>query len=140
MSEHRIRTHPILPVEKRSGFEFLWQGRVMHAREGETIAAALFAGGVRVFGHHHKDGAPQGIFCANGQCSQCLVMADGLPVKACMTRVAPGMRVESLDGKPALPEMHSISTVEDECDQGGDACRDGGLRWQGMHQSDQAAV
>ncbi|MFN2273055.1 MAG: FAD-dependent oxidoreductase, partial [Anaerolineae bacterium] len=64
---------------------------------------------------------PQGIFCANGQCAQCLVMADGLPVKACMTRVAPGMRVEPLDGKPvlpdahAVPEMHPISTFEVEC-------------------------
>jgi sarcosine oxidase subunit alpha len=121
MSEYRIHTHPILPIEKRPEIDFLWQGRVMRAREGETIAAALFAGGVRVFGHHHKDGAPQGIFCANGQCAQCLVMADGLPVKACMTRVAPGMRVEPLDGKPvlpdahAVPEMHPISTFEVEC-------------------------
>ena len=121
MSEYRVHTHPILPVVERPEFEFSWQGRVMRACEGETIAAALFAGGVRVFGHHHKDGAPQGIFCANGQCAQCLVMADGLPVKACMTRVAPGMRVEPLDGKPvlpdahAVPEMHPISTLEVEC-------------------------
>jgi sarcosine oxidase subunit alpha len=121
MSEYRIHTHPILPVKERPEIEFLWQGRVMRAREGETIAAALFAGGVRVFGHHHRDGAPQGIFCANGQCAQCLVIADGLPVKACMTQVAPGMRVEPLDGKPvlpdiqAVPEMHAISTFEVEC-------------------------
>ncbi|MBN1977773.1 MAG: FAD-dependent oxidoreductase [Anaerolineae bacterium] len=121
MSKYRIHTHPILPVEERPEFAFSWEGRVMHAREGETIAAALFAGGVRVFGHHHKDGAPQGIFCANGQCAQCLVMADGLPVKACMTAVHPGMRVEPLDGKPALPDTHAvpevnpISTFEVEC-------------------------
>lgn len=121
MSEYRIHTHPILSVEERPEFEFSWQGRVMRALEGETIAAALFAGGVRVFGHHPRDGAPQGIFCANGQCAQCLVVADGLPVKACMTHVRPGMQVEPLDGKPALPdapavpEMHPIPTAEVEC-------------------------
>jgi sarcosine oxidase subunit alpha len=121
MSEYRIQRHPILPIEERPEFEFYWQGRAMCAREGETIASALFASGVRVFGHHHRDGAPQGIFCANGQCAQCLVIADGLPVKACMTTVHPGMRVEPLDGKPALPdtlavpEMHPISTLEVEC-------------------------
>jgi len=121
MADYRIREHPILPVEERLGFEFTWQGQTMQAREGETIASALFANGVRIFGHHYKDGAPQGIFCANGQCAQCLVMADGLPVKACMTPVEPGMQVEPMDGKPVLPDvrtmpkMQTIETVEVEC-------------------------
>jgi len=121
MAEYRIRKHPILVVEERARFTFLWQGRELVAREGETIASALFANGVRVFGHHPKDGAPQGIFCANGQCAQCTVIADGLPVKACMTPVRPGMRVEPLEGLPRLPDVHSvpelhpIRTVEVEC-------------------------
>jgi sarcosine oxidase subunit alpha len=121
MAAYRVREHPILPVEERPEIEFTWQGRTIGAREGETIAAALFANGVRIFGYHHKDGAPQGIFCANGQCAQCLVVADGLPVKACMTPVRGGMRVEPLDGKPVLPDVHTVpelrtvETVEVEC-------------------------
>ena len=121
MEDHRIRKHPILAVPERPGVDFYWQGQAMHAHKGETIASALFANGIRIFGHHHKDSAPQGIFCANGQCSQCLVMADGLPVKACMTPVRPGMRVEPLDGKPVLPDLHTvpemrgIQMVEVEC-------------------------
>ena len=121
MADYRIREHPILPIEERAEFEFTWAARAMRAHAGEVIASALFANGVRTFGHHHKDGAPQGLFCANGQCSQCLVMADGLPVKACMSCVQPGMRVEPLDGKPTLPEVHAvpemrkIETVEVEC-------------------------
>ena len=117
MTEYRIREHPILPVEEHETVEFTWQGQPMTAQAGETIASALFANGVHVFGHHHKDGAPLGIFCANGQCSQCLVMADGLPVKSCMVPVAPGMEVEPMEGKPALPdvaempEMRSRETV-----------------------------
>ena len=117
----RITVHPILPVEDRPAFEFTWQGQPMQAYEGETISAALFANEVRIFGHHSKDGAPQGIFCANGQCAQCLVMADGLPVKACMVPVRPGMRVEPLEGKPSLPDvsgvpdMRTIEIVEVEC-------------------------
>ncbi|HEY76878.1 MAG TPA: FAD-dependent oxidoreductase [Thermoflexia bacterium] len=121
MAEYRIREHPILPVEERPRFTFFWGDQEMTAREGETIASALFANGVRVFGHHPKDGAPQGIFCANGQCAQCTVIADGLPVKACMTVVRPGMRVEPLEGLPRLPDvegapdLHPIRTVEVEC-------------------------
>jgi len=121
VEDHRIRKHPILAVPEPPGVDFYWQGQAMHAHKGETIASALFANGIRIFGHHHKDSAPQGIFCANGQCSQCLVMADGLPVKACMTPVRPGMRVEPLDGKPVLPDLHTvpemrgIQMVEVEC-------------------------
>ena len=105
MTDHRITAHPILAVPPDEGVRFYWQGRELVARKDETIASALFANGVRVFGHHPKDGSPQGIFCANGQCSQCLVLADGMPVKSCMERVRPGVRVEPVDGLPELPKV-----------------------------------
>jgi sarcosine oxidase subunit alpha len=120
-ADYRIREHPILRVEARPAFEFTWQGQPMQAHEGETISSALFANGVRIFGHHHKDSAPQGMFCANGQCAQCAVVADGVPVKACMTLVQPGMQVEPMDGQPVLPEadavpaMQTSEAVEVEC-------------------------
>ena len=121
MTNWRIESHPILPIPERASISFTWQGRPMQAKEGETIASALFANGVRVFGHHPKDGSPQGIFCANGQCAQCTVVADGLPVKACMTLVRPGMVVEPLEGLPVLPETEPVrafrptETVPVEC-------------------------
>lgn len=121
MPDYRIREHPILAIDDEPTVEFTWKGRTMVAREGETVASALFANGVRIFGHHHKDEAPQGLFCANGQCAQCLVMADGLPIKSCMVPVRPGMVVEPMDGKPRLPnvggapETHGIKTVDIEC-------------------------
>lgn len=105
MSEFRIRQHPILPIPERKPVEFFWQGRKLEAASGETIAAALFANGERVFGHHHKDGSPLGIFCANGQCSQCMVLADGVPVKACMELVREGAKIEPADGLPELPPV-----------------------------------
>jgi NADPH-dependent 2,4-dienoyl-CoA reductase/sulfur reductase-like enzyme/Fe-S-cluster-containing hydrogenase component 2/bacterioferritin-associated ferredoxin len=79
----------------------------MTACEGETITAALFGNGVRIFGHHAKDGAAQGIFCANGQCAQCLVLVDGFPVKSCMELVRPGIKAEPVDGLPVLPHAGS---------------------------------
>ena len=102
---HRIEQHPILPIPARAGVPFTWKGRPLEGLEGETIASALFAAGIRVFGRHAKDGAPQGLFCANGQCSQCLVLADGVPVKSCMELVRPGLRIEPVNGLPRLPEV-----------------------------------
>ncbi|MDM7914346.1 MAG: FAD-dependent oxidoreductase, partial [Candidatus Eisenbacteria bacterium] len=113
MADWRIREHPILPVPEAGTVPFIWKGNPLEARAGETIASALFANGVRIFGRHPKDGAAQGIFCANGQCAQCTVMADGLPVKSCMVPVAAGMRVEPVEGRPALPEIATHSSSGD---------------------------
>lgn len=108
MTGRRITQHPILPIPDRDEIEFFWKGTPLRAQKGETIAAALFANGFQVFGHHHKDGSPLGIFCANGQCSQCMVIADGKPLKSCMELVAPGMRVSPNDGHPQLPKVNEV--------------------------------
>jgi len=112
MTDYRIRQHPILPIPDRKAIEFTWKGCVFSGLEGETIASALFANGEHIFGHHHKDGSPLGIFCANGQCSQCMVLADGKPVKACMELVKPGQRIEPADGLPVLPEVRESPTFK----------------------------
>ncbi len=102
MSSSRIEAHPILSFLRRRIVRFSFNGEPIEAFEGEMISSALFASGHHVFGHHHADGRPQGIFCANGQCSQCTVIADGIAVKSCMTAVKEGMRVQSCDRVPEL--------------------------------------
>lgn len=109
MKDYRITTHPILPIPERETIEFTWKNQSVQAQVGETIASALFANGIRTFGYHPKDGSPQGIFCANGQCAQCTVVADGLPVKSCMALVKPGMAIEPVLALPKLPEAEPIS-------------------------------
>ena len=104
MPQKRITKHPILEIPEFKEVGFTWNGKTLTGYEGEMISAALFANGIQIFGHHPKDDSPQGIFCANGQCSQCLVMADGLPVKSCMTPLVEAMKIESVDGLPALRE------------------------------------
>lgn len=61
------------------------------------------------------------MFCANGQCSQCMVVANGRPVKGCVTAVREGMAVTSLPGLPSLPPVavsasryRTISEIETE--------------------------
>ncbi len=122
MATFRITDHPIVSALPEPSVPFTWKGESYLAREGETIASALFAQGVRTFGHHPKDHAPQGIFCANGQCAQCSVIADGLSVKSCMVPVKAGMAVLPLDGRPELPaleevpgDFREIETIETEC-------------------------
>jgi NADPH-dependent 2,4-dienoyl-CoA reductase/sulfur reductase-like enzyme/Fe-S-cluster-containing hydrogenase component 2/bacterioferritin-associated ferredoxin len=103
MQRKRIDRHPILEIPENIAVTFSWNGETMTGYEGEMIASALFANNIHIFGHHHKDNSPQGLFCANGQCSQCLVIADGLPVKSCMTPLQEAMDVRSVEGLPKLP-------------------------------------
>ena len=112
MAQYRIEKHPILSVPDREEIRFTWQGNEITAKSGETIAAALFANGIHVFGHHQKDHSPLGIFCANGQCSQCMVIADGRPVKSCMELVRENMQVMPNDGLPQLPKVSSAPALE----------------------------
>lgn len=116
-----ITEHPILTPPTPDLVEFYWQDQKLTAQRGLTIASALFANDIRIFGFHHKDNAPMGIFCANGQCSQCTVIANGLPVKACMEIIQPGMKVLPVTGHPILPattsvpEFHPIAERQVDC-------------------------
>lgn len=111
MAEKRIKAHPILIDDSVADIPFYWQDQSILAKEGEMISSALMANGINIFGHHAKDHSPQGIFCANGQCSQCMVIAESLPVKACMTPVKSGMRVFPAEGLPKLPEVEPMREV-----------------------------
>jgi len=104
MVESRIDQHPVLPIPERERIGFYWGDTYLQARRGEVITTALIANGINIFGIHAHDNSAQGIFCANGQCSRCMVIADGVPVKGCMTPVRPDMKVEKLSGLPTLPD------------------------------------
>ena len=106
MSDNRIKQHPILDISDRKEITFTWNGEKLKAYEGEVISSALFANGIKIFGHHPKDKSAQGIYCANGQCAKCTVIAGGVPVKACMTEVKPGLEVKQVEGLPWLPDTN----------------------------------
>ncbi|MBT3221270.1 MAG: FAD-dependent oxidoreductase [Proteobacteria bacterium] len=106
MRNRRIPEHPILQVPQAlDPVPFYWEGQRLEARPGEMISSALFAAGIHIFGHHSRDDAPLGMFCANGQCAQCTVVANGVAVKSCMVPVTKDMVVEPCSGLPSLPEI-----------------------------------
>ncbi len=113
-SDRRLEAHPILPPLGPADIDFTFNGKPLKARNGEVISSALYAAGISVFGHHHKDAGPQSVFCVNGQCSQCTVVADGRPEKSCMAPVKPGMKVESIDGSlPVLDQAEPSATTHE---------------------------
>ena len=81
MDLNSIISHPILPIPEQTKVLFQFDGKELVGFKDMMISSALFMNGIKIFGHHFKDGSPQGIFCANGQCAQCTVIADGAPKK-----------------------------------------------------------
>jgi predicted molibdopterin-dependent oxidoreductase YjgC len=78
---------------------FQFDGKVVPAVEGQTVAAALLAAGRRVWRWTAERGEPRGLFCGMGVCFDCLVEVDGRPnQRACQTVAAPGMCVRSQRG------------------------------------------
>jgi len=74
-------------------------GKEISAYEGEPIAAALAAAGIRVFRFTSNRNEPRGIFCAIGRCTDCMMTVDGQPnVRTCVTPVREGMKVETQKG------------------------------------------
>jgi hypothetical protein len=97
----RIFEHPVLgPLGERPLVRLTVDGRGVEAREGEPIAAALVAAGVRVFRKTSKLGEPRQLFCGIGRCTDCVMVVDGQPnVRTCVTPVRDGMAVETQDGR-----------------------------------------
>lgn len=86
-----------------SGGTFLWAGRPVAFRDGETIAAALAATGLRSFGRDPA-GRETRVFCGIGACQCCLVRVDGRLVEACLTPARAALAVEPADADPAATE------------------------------------
>jgi hypothetical protein len=96
----RVGDHPVLGSLQPSRIvEFTFDGLPIAAFEGEPIAVALLASGIRVFRTMPERGEARGGYCFVGRCTDCQVIVDGVPgVRACVTRVIPGMAVQSQHG------------------------------------------
>ena len=91
----RIESHPILRFEEQEDIEFIFEGKKVVGKMGDTIASALVNLGINVFSLSIKLKRPRGFYCAIGNCSSCKMIVDGNPnVKTCITKLEPGMIVE----------------------------------------------
>ena len=91
---------PRMPgVERGRALSIVVDGADVGAYEGESVAAALLGSGRRFTRWTARTGEPRGYVCGMGICQDCLVTVDGRPnVRACMTPVRDGLRVETQRG------------------------------------------
>ncbi len=83
---------------------FNYEGRDIAAWPGDSVAAALLAAGETSFRESPISGAPRAPYCMMGVCFECVMEIDGVGNRqACLTPVAPGMRVRRQRGAREVP-------------------------------------
>ena len=84
-----------------NGNTFLWCGRPVRFRPGQSIGTALLAAGVAEFG---VSGLGQArYFCGVGACQGCTVRVDGIVREACIAPAVAGAVVEKIEPPEAEP-------------------------------------
>src|SRR5699024_9224694 len=106
MTNNRIERHPVLgDLEQKQSVSFTFDGKTYEGLEGDTVASALLAHGIRTLRQHEESGTPRGIYCNIGHCFECRVTVDGSPnVRACLTPIKNKMTIES--GKEQASPLH----------------------------------
>ncbi len=106
-ASHRVAEHPVLgPQPDREAVTIFFDGEPHTAYAGEVLAAALLAHGIRALRLTGRDEA-RGLYCGIGHCFECQVNVDGRRrVRACLTLVRDGMRVET-GQEPAAHESRA---------------------------------
>ncbi|MCK4924694.1 MAG: (2Fe-2S)-binding protein, partial [Spirochaetes bacterium] len=83
----RIENHPVLgKAVITAQVTITVDGKKIKAFEGEMIASALVAAGIKVFRYTSKKHEPRGVFCAIGRCTDCVMEVNGVAnVRTCVT-------------------------------------------------------
>jgi sarcosine oxidase subunit alpha len=99
-------------VNRDKPIRFEFDGRTVSAFEGQTIGAALYAAGVRIFSRSFKYHRPRGLFCVSGACPNCMMNVDGRPnVRVCTEPVRNGQQVRPQNAWPSL-EFDALSIFD----------------------------
>ncbi|MEE1577352.1 MAG: 2Fe-2S iron-sulfur cluster-binding protein, partial [Deltaproteobacteria bacterium] len=100
----RIDSHEFFQVrEPGKEINFLFDGSVVWAQEGDTISTALIASGKKLVSRSFKYHRPRGIYDADGYGPESLVTVDDEPnLLADRVLVRNGMDVRSQNNWPSL--------------------------------------
>ncbi|MBI4531716.1 MAG: (2Fe-2S)-binding protein, partial [Candidatus Latescibacteria bacterium] len=112
----RLPEHPSQRTDRSKRVTIFFEGRRIEACEGDTIASALSASGIRIFSRSFKYHRPRGLFCVNGRCPNCLMNVNGRPnVPTCVEPVADGMQIRHQNAYPSLD--HDLLSIVDKLDR-----------------------
>ena len=99
----RLGPQPGEEIDRKRPFTFRWNGGTVPAFDGDTIAAALAASGLRVFSRSYKYHRPRGLLTANFHDPGCFFQVGDEPnVRGAHRLAEPAMDVRSQNTWPSL--------------------------------------
>lgn len=105
---YKINSHPILDIPSPEKVQFSYNGTIITAEKGYTIAAALHQAGYPVHSHslRHRN---RSLECGIGKCGACEMLVDGEIKRICITTVDEVKEVSEIphDYNPPLKKQNS---------------------------------
>ena len=112
VADNRLPPHPSQIIDRSRPVTFQYNGRTIRGYQGDTLATALYASGVRIFNRSFKYHRPRGLLCVSGRCPNCMMNVDGTPnVRACTRAATSGAEIRHQNAWPSL-EHDALSIFE----------------------------
>jgi sarcosine oxidase subunit alpha len=103
LPDNRLPPHPSHKIDRAHPLTFTFNGQPYPAFTGDTIAAALWAAGVKILGRSFKYHRPRGLFALTPADTNTMVQVNREPnVRAAVRLVQPGMAVSAQNSWPSL--------------------------------------
>ena len=99
----RLPPGPTCRVDLSRPLDFTFLGRGVRGFAGDTVASALFAAGVRIFGRSLKYHRPRGLYSIEGESSNTYMAIEGAPNECAETtalRAGMSVRAQNVRGDP----------------------------------------
>ena len=110
---NRLDHLPTLRVSPEKKVSISYLGKTCQGAAGDTIATALYAGGVRIFSRSLKYHRPRGLYSLDGECSNTFMEVDGIPnVRTENTLVRNGMIVKAQNVVGKSPEYDLMGFMD----------------------------
>ena len=109
----RLTQLETLKIQPETPLVVHYGGKPMAGLQGDTVATALYANGVRIFSRSLKYHRPRGLYCLDGECSNTLMTVDGVPnIRTENTPAVNGMRVAAQNVKGGRPEFDPMGFMD----------------------------
>jgi sarcosine oxidase subunit alpha len=91
---NRLTYLPTLRIQPSKALSLTYNKKRLTGVEGDSVATALYANGIRIFSRSVKYHRPRGLYSLDGESSNCFMAVDGVPnTRTCTTLLKNGMTV-----------------------------------------------
>ncbi len=97
---NRFNHLPTLKIDAARKIGFIYKNKKYYGVQGDTVATALYANGIRIFARSLKYHRPRGLYSLDGECSNTCMEVDNIPNVRCEnTQLKEGMVIKEQNVK-----------------------------------------